>query len=83
MNETQDNDCEMVWESPGSEAQYQALVARLEVEKKMVREQRRYEIARDVLAGFAADPESLGTPDDLARFAVNWADALLDALEEK
>jgi len=49
------------------------------------REQRRYEIAKDVLAGFAACPSVFGGAERLpgiATGAVQWADALLDALEK-
>jgi hypothetical protein len=48
-------------------------------EAKALREQRRYEIARDVLAGTASMPQ--GTWAEKAIDAVTAADALLAALE--
>lgn len=44
------------------------------------RERRRYEIARNVLAGFAANSAMVGEQVDV-RKAVEWADVLLAALE--
>lgn len=50
---------------------------------KIIREQRRYEIAKAVLAGFAADFDGDSTPhgSNAAEQAVRWADALLAELE--
>lgn len=50
---------------------------------KRIREQRRYEIARDVMAGLMADPSFNPTDfSDTAKWCINAADALLAALEE-
>jgi len=46
------------------------------------REQRRYEIARDVCAGFAARPDSWPASNVTGQLAVEWADALLAELDK-
>jgi hypothetical protein len=45
------------------------------------REQRRYEIARDVMAGLIANPEPTCDLAADAKFAVHCADTLLKALK--
>lgn len=47
------------------------------------RERYRREVAKSVLAGFAADPNlAAGTPTELADLAAFWADALVKRLEK-
>lgn len=52
--------------------------------EKLQRDQRRYEIARDILAAWHSDPSWRcdRTAQSHCREAVEWADALLAALEE-
>jgi hypothetical protein len=49
---------------------------------EQIREQRRYEIARDCMAGLAAK-FSHTNDKEVAQISVRWADALLAAMEEK
>jgi len=64
-----------------------SIILSMSVEER--REQRRYETARDVLAGFASNPayrdcapEDLGDVAYPSRSAVEWADALLAELDK-
>lgn len=53
-----------------------------EVERRQLREQRRYEIAKAVMAGLAADTHYEEGGEAAARLAVRWADDLLAELDK-
>lgn len=57
----------------------------LEFEKGIDWEQRRYEIAKDMMAAFLSNSCSnvyLGNPDEQAKYAVTFADALIAELKK-
>lgn len=57
----------------------------LEFEKDINWEQRRYEIAKDMIAAFLSNSCSnvyMGNPDEQAKYAVMFADALIAELKE-
>ena len=59
----------------------EALEAERAKREAQAKRDRRERNARAVLAGFAANPNVIGTAPEMAREAIQWADALIAALD--
>lgn len=52
-------------------------------EGRLIRRDRRERIATAALQGILSDPERRGSPKDFAKYALQYADALIEKLDEE